>query len=208
MSSSTWLLPAVAAVALGAVAWTMSRDKAARGGGGGFTLGFAQMPPPAPVPSPPEEPAAAEPTELHALLSAIVDTTIPAYASGHDSQTAVPYRDEEIRTIINNILERAKDRDTGGAWDLRLVAVDAVRKAVDPYKTLFYELTFLVYSSRRNVGIKLAATVVVPPSNAMYVKSLRSFEPATPPGQDHPRGSLGPGAEAVHAQWQPTLTGL
>jgi hypothetical protein len=192
----------MSALALGAVVWTMMREKRFANRSDTM-LGFGALPPPAPVPEPPNESKDRRPPgDLQALLASVVDVDIPA--TEVTSGEIVGYTDDEVRTIVSNVLERTNGRG-GGKWDLRLVAIDSVRKTVDPYKVLLYELTFLVYIPVQNVGVKLAASVVVPPTNAMFLKSLRTFDPPTLPENDHPRGSFGVQTETVHAKWVPVI---
>ena len=196
---SSWTLPAIAGLALGAVLWSMRCERRAKQAA---QQTFATLPPPAPKPVPSRETQRVrrEPGSLQAVLDSVLDSNIPVRDSA--SNSVVPYTDEETRTIVSNVLARANTR---GDWDLRLVSIDSVRKTVDPYKSLSYEINFLVYSPSRNVGAKLAAVVAVPPSNAMYIESLRTFEAPDVPDKDVPRGSRGPGSETAFAAWTPVI---
>lgn len=206
----SWTLPVVSVLALGAVMWTMYR-------GGNVTHTFDT---PKPLPDLPSKnkankankvvkttPAPAsvkkargDTDDLDAVLAGVLDTALPVTPS--PMRESVPYTDEEIRQIVDNVLARVNDV-SDSSWDLRLVALDGIRKTVDGYKTLLYELSFAVYSPPRNIGIKLSATVVVPPTNMMYVQQLHTFNAAMT--DDAVRGSRGPQNEVEHAEWVPIL---
>jgi hypothetical protein len=208
-SPSPWVLPAVTAAALAAVLWTMSSSSSSSSSRGHRTADFFEPPPP-PVPpaTAPKKGAALDRATgglgLDDVLEDVRDVAIPAQkAPSH--QEPVPHTDEETRLIATNILARVNDataRD-GAKWDLRLVAMDSVRKLVDSYKTLFYTLSFVAYSPRRNVAFKIVADVVVPVSNEMYVERVRQFSDSDDDGG--PRGSRGPHTEATNSAWRPVI---
>jgi hypothetical protein len=203
---SSWVLPAMTAAALAAVLWTMhsaKRDVYA-------PPLLPAVPPPPPPPPPPakhskQHEAATGGMGLDDVLASIPDSSIPVQKTVGGALDPVPYTDEETRHIATNILARINDvsSDTGLKWDLRIVSMDSVRKVVDPYKTLYYTLTFMAYSPRLNVGVKLVAEVVVPVSNAMYVEGVRQFSSSG--GEEGPRGSRGPHTEAAHSEWVPVI---
>jgi hypothetical protein len=200
----SWTLPLLSVVALGAVAWTMVRERR-------HTNTFVTPMPLPPIPAtrkpkarvvtPAPKPirqARGDTDSLEASLASVIDRAPPIKASS--MRESVPYTDEEIRQIVANVLARVNDVTE---WDLRLVALDGITKTVDSYKTLVYELTFAAYSPPRNVGIKLSTTVLVPPTNAMYVTDLKSFN--VPLTDDPVRGSRGPQTEQENAEWIPVL---
>jgi hypothetical protein len=200
----SWTLPLVSALALGAVMWTMYRERRQ-------TSSFKTSRPLPPIPAPRKpkakvitpapvgiQRARGDTGDLDSVLSSVVDTAPPVVPL--PMRDSVPYTDEEVRQIVSNVLARINDN---GAWDLRLVALDGVSKTVDSYKTLLYELTFAAYSPPRNIGIKMATTVIVPPTNVMYIQTLKTFN--APVTDDPVRGSRGPQTEEEHAEWVPVL---
>lgn len=204
---NNWTLPLVSAVALGAVLWSMH--------GGGDLLPRAgrprvlrrdepetfevAMPPPPPPPSKPR--AGTHPdTPVDAVFRSVVDADIPVPRATMFTGDAMPHTEDEIKAVLANVLERVNDAST---LDLRLVAVDNVRKTVDAYKTLYYTITAAVYSPPGNVGIKIQAGVVVPPSSVMYLHDLRTFNAQFP--TDAVRASEGPATENHLATWTPVL---
>ena len=199
----SWTLPLLSVLALGAVAWTMARERRHNT----FVTPLPLPPIPAtrkpkarvltPAPKPIRK-ARGDTDDLESVLASVVDATPPVKAL--PMRESVPYSDEEIRQVVGNVLARVND---AADWDLRLVGLDGITKTVDSYKTLVYELTFAAYSPPRNVGIKLSTAVLVPPTNAMYVTALKSFN--VPLTDDPVRGSRGPQTEQENAEWVPVL---
>lgn len=204
----SWTLPLVSTLALGAVMWTMYRERRYMAFDTSRPV-VVPVIPPAPRKPKARAPATPAPTvikkargdtdDLESVLGSVVDVSPPV--TPLPMRDSVPYTNEEVRQIVSNVLARINDQ---GAWDLRLVALDSISKTVDSYKTLLYELTFAAYSPPRNIGIKMATSVIVPPTNVMYIRDLRSFN-ARATTDDPVRGSRGPQTEEEHAEWVPVL---
>lgn len=216
----SWVLPVVSTLALGAILWTMHQERRGRDSRdfGSPKERFATSKPPRSEDaakrevvgltpkSPSYSPKPARPTftslptdvdRIDAVLASVVDADVPAQSTMGES---VPYTEQEIRLIVSNVLERVNQQSD---LDLRLVALDGVRKTVDSYKTLLYNVSAPVYSTTRNVGIKIDATIVVPSSNRMYIKELKTYNAPMP--EDSVRGSRGPHKEETYAEWIPVL---
>jgi hypothetical protein len=215
-SLDSWALPVVTAAALGAVLWSMHHERRGRAtfvladpmsNKGAATRDTSPTTPyePDAKPASPRRKTGAfgreQPVDwmdLDFVLRRVTDVSVPVRESGTPSD--VPYTDDEVRSVVGNVLARVNDEDR--SWDLRLVAIDGVRKAVDAYKTLFYTLTFTAYSTDRNVGIKLLADVAVPTSNVIYVRKVQTFNTPMP---DEVQPSPGPDKEPQLAAWEPII---
>lgn len=210
---TNWTLPILSTLALAAVLWSMHSSSPLRprrprvvdtnqgtDQNTDQTEYFeAAMPPPPPAPTKPR-PGTHPDTPVDAVFQQVIDVSIPVPKASMFTGDTVPYTEAEVKDILANVLARVNDRS---ALDLRLVALDGVRKVADADKTLYYTLTAAVYSPPGNVGLKIQAAVVVPRSNVMYVSDLRTFNAAFP--DDAVRGSRGPEDEAGHADWVPVL---
>ena len=206
LDSSQWVLPAVTAVAMAAVLWTMYGSQ--RRAPDFYDAAPSLQPSP---PAATDDRAKGKRVTIELLddvLEDVRDVAIPVQKTV-GALDPVPFTEAETRHIVTNILSRVNDTaGRGTRWDLRLVAIDSVLKAVDPYKTLYYTLTFMAYSPHRNVAYKLVADVVVPVSNDMYVEKVRQFSTSGGDEDGRPRGSRGPHTEATHSKWTPLVDPL
>lgn len=202
---SPWVLPAVTAVAMTAVLLGMYQ----RRGGGADSYAPPVLPPettPQAKKKKKQELGSAGLVGLVGLdevLEGVKDVSIPVQNTVGE-MTSVPFTTEETTHIVTNVLSRIND---SAKWDLRLVSIERVVKVVDPYKTVYYTLTFFAYSPLRNVATRLVADVVVPESNAMYVARVRQYS-SRDKEDGEPRGSRGPHTEAIHAGWTPLIRPL
>ena len=205
---SPWVLPVVTAAAMATVLWTMYTTTTRRADFYDPPSSAAAEPAVAAADPPPSHgkrvrfAAAVGDVGLDDVLEDVKDVAIPVQKTV-GALDPVPFTNDETLHIATNILARVNDSPAAAGaakWDLRLVTIDSVVKVVDPYKTLYYTLTLVAYSPRRNVAFKLVADVVVPVSNAMYVERVRQFS-SSGTEDGGPRGSRGPHTEAGHAKW-------
>ena len=134
------------------------------------------------------------------LGAAVDDGSAASYAPGAARQQ-VPHDATEIREPADKIGARSNATTTARAT---LLDVPQVHKTVDSYKTIEYELVMVVYSSETNAAMKLFARASVPKDNSINVSELRMYSAA--PGDDGPRGSLGPDHEEHYASFAPALS--
>lgn len=133
-----------------------------------------------------------------AALAQAIDTAIPEHlvASALQPGQLVPYDAVEVRDLAKGVLSRV----TG--LDLELVEVDAASKTVDASKNLTYVMTMNTYSGKMNIGIKLVATLIVPPTNQVYLAALKTYNSA--PEQGGPVGA-GPDDVPELAPFEPAV---
>ena len=118
-----------------------------------------------------------------AALARAIDTAIPEHlvASALQPGQLVPYDATEVRDLAKGVLGRV------GGLDLELVEVDATSKTVDASKNLTYVMTMNTYSGKMNIGIKLVATLIVPPTNQVYLAALKTYN--SQPAEGGPVGA-------------------
>lgn len=106
-----------------------------------------------------------------AALARAVDSAIPEHlvASALQPGQLVPYDATEVRDLAKGVLGRVS------GLDLALIEVDATSKTVDASKNLTYVMTMNTYSGKMNIGIKLVATLIVPPTNRVYLAALKTY---------------------------------
>lgn len=123
-----------------------------------------------------------------AALARAIDTDVPEHlvASALRPGQLVPYDATEVRDLAKGALLRVRD------LDLALVEVDATSKTVDPAKNLTYVMTMNTYSAKMNIGVKLVATLIVPPTNQVYLAALKTYN--SQPGKDED-GPVGAGPD-------------
>lgn len=116
-------------------------------------------PTPMPVPTTRGDP-------LSTAMSRVIEPAAAVAAPGEE----VPYDKEEVHNLMGIVVGRINERDP--ELELHLITVDAIRKTVDPYKTLNYEADITVYSKGRNVTSRVAVAVSVALSGRVVVRRL------------------------------------
>lgn len=122
-------------------------------------------PTPMPVPTTRGDP-------LSTAMSRVIEPAAAAAAPGTGLAPGeeVPYDKEEVHNLMGIVVGRINERDP--ELELHLITVDAIRKTVDPYKTLNYEADMTVYSKGRNVTSRVAVAVSVALSGRVVVRRL------------------------------------
>jgi hypothetical protein len=135
-----------------------------------------------------------------AALARAIDANVPEHlvASALQPGQLVPYDATEVRDLARGVLARVRD------LDLDLLEVDATSKTVDAAKNLTYVMTLNTYSAKMNIGVKLVATLIVPPTNQVYLAALKTYNSQPDAGNAGPVGAgpddapeLAPFEEAV-----------
>lgn len=101
------------------------------------------------------------------FMSGIVDPTLPPEAPGQ----AAEYTKAEIDQVVQRVIDRINTRHP----DARLAVVnyDNVKKMVDAYKTVHYEVDVHVHSVTGMYSSRLTARVDVTPSGKEFVRDIR-----------------------------------
>lgn len=132
---------------------------------------------------------------LPVKLAKAADTRIPVVMT---SGSQVPYDDAEVKTVVQQALDRVNAQDE----KLTLIQVVSASKTLDSYKTVSYNVVISVHDSKENVGMMLALTALVPTSGKLYVRSFNLFNTA----QDKDPGPPGTGDEAPLAKFEDPMT--
>lgn len=117
-------------------------------------------------------------------LRRAVDPVVPPPVPGE----AVQHDDAEVKGVLEAVLRRV---NAGGRADLRLVSFEGVRKSVDRFKTVRYEVTMHAYSRARTTALAVDVEADVSAENTMYVRSLKTRGGAKDAGGAAPSNGIG-----------------
>ncbi len=102
-------------------------------------------------------------------LHSFTDARVPRNVISESRPEPVPYVDSEIQGIAERALSRAK------SVGLQYISTEFATKAVDSLGGAAYEIAFIAYDPLKNFAVKLALEALVTKSNAMFIKTFKSF---------------------------------
>lgn len=153
-----------------------------------------------------EQPTALpQPDDRHPLAPALaraVDATVPVQHSPAGGE-AVPHSAAETAEVVAFVVARVNQRTPG----LGLVAVASgnVRKTVDAYKTLLYQVDVHVHSAARGYSAVFTADVVSAAGGARYLKAARVHAAAKDTSGVLGSTGASPVQHESFAPWEPAV---
>ena len=114
------------------------------------------------------------PLTLLDKLRRAVDVSIPVVVT---SGAPMQYTDSEIAQVANAALSRVNSQGER----LTLISVASASKTQDSYKNAAYELVVNAHDATAGIGLLLAISLVVPETNAIYVRAMRLYNDVADP---------------------------
>ena len=162
---------------------------------------------------PRSQPAGVPPNPLEPYLRRARVAPPQSVVPSNTTDVVADHASEEAREVARIVVDRVNRASPNVR--MTLVAVESVRKAVDAYKTLRYDMVINVYSAGLNMAARVACVVLRSGDGTVYVTHATAdggaHEPDPTVGRSSAaaaagvQGSLGPGFEEDFSTFAPAI---